>query len=417
MIDSSAGTDPAQIRGWLRQRLAEPAPGRIQLVTGPRQVGKTTLLLELAAQDPEAALYAAADAPEAGLPGYWDRLWASAEAKAASRQTLVLLDEIHLLPDWAASLKAYWDRFRRRRLPIHIVATGSSALRVTQGSRESLAGRFERIVFAHWSASALAKTFEMSVADAARHSVLFGTYPGAWTLRDDRARWRAYIRDAIIEPAIGRDVLALGQVRRPALLRQVFAVAAGSPAHIVSLQKLQGRLADRGALETVAHYLGLLQEAYLVAGVEKFSKGAVRRRAAPPKLVTLNNALLSAMHPDGPPDVAGQADRLGAWIENACLASAINQGQRVTYWREEPLEVDAVIEGSWGSWAVEVKSGRFESRDLGGLMEFSRRHPAFRPLVITRPGDEATALRFGLDAISWIDFLGAGPSSTRAGPP
>ena len=412
MTDRLSASDPDDIRAWLLERLDEPAPGRIQLLTGPRQVGKTTLLLDLAARYGDRALYAAADAPEAGVPGYWERFWADAEAKARNGKSVVFLDEIHLVPNWSASLKAYWDRFRRRHLPVHIVATGSSALRVTAGSRESLAGRFERMVFAHWTAGALAKTFNISIADAARHAVLFGTYPGAWALTRDQARWRAYIRDAIIEPAIGRDVLALGQVRRPALLRQVFAVAAGSPAQIVSLQKIQGQLADRGALETVAHYLELLQDAYLVAPLEKFAKRAVRRRAAPPKLVTLNNALLSAMHPDGPPDEQRDAPRLGGWIENACLASAVNRGQRVTYWREEPLEVDGVLEGSWGAWAIEIKSARFDSRDLAGLLEFCKRHPVFRPLVVTRPGDEDLARRLDLQAISWVDFLAAGPAAS-----
>ena len=67
-------------------------------------------------------------------------------------------------------------------------------------------------------------------------------------LRNDLERWAAYVKDAIIDPAIGRDVLALGTVRRPGLLRQVFAAATGCLAQIVSLQKLQ----------TVAHYLALL---------------------------------------------------------------------------------------------------------------------------------------------------------------
>ena len=98
--------------------------------------------------------------------------------------------------------------------------------------------------------------------------VRFGSYPGAVELEKTPARWRAYLRDAIIEPAIGRDMLALGTVRKPALLRQVFAVAAGSPAQIISLQKMQGQLQDSGALETVAHYLALLQDAYLIASLK-----------------------------------------------------------------------------------------------------------------------------------------------------
>jgi len=149
--------------------------------------------------------------------------------------------------------------YRRQTIPIHIVATGSSALRVTAGLRESLAGRFERITLSHWSASSLANVFQIPPDEAASLIVQLGSYPGAMALRNDLGRWAAYIKDAIIDPAIGRDALALGTVRRPGLLRQVFAAATGCPAQIVSLQKLQGQLHDKGALETVAHYLALLR--------------------------------------------------------------------------------------------------------------------------------------------------------------
>jgi predicted AAA+ superfamily ATPase len=399
----------ARCREVLLDRLKEAAPGRIQLLTGPRQVGKTTLLLEIATQFGDGAIYAAGDEPDAALPGFWERRWADAEKRAQRGKAVLLLDEVHHLSDWAARLKGQWDRARRKRLPIHVVATGSSALRVATGSRESLAGRFERLTMSHWPAASLAAAFDLSPHEAALSLVRFGSYPGAVELIEDPARWRAYVRDAIIEPAIGRDVLALGAVRRPALLRQVFAVAAGFPAQIVSLQKLQGQLQDSGALETIAHYLSLLQDAYLVAPLERFSTRAARRRAAPPKLVTLNNALLSAMNPDGAPDPKRELERFGFWVENACLAFAINQGQNVSYWREEPLEIDAVFEGSWGKWAVEVKTGKFDAQSLKGLFEFSRRNPAFTPLVISAPGNEETACRHGLAGISWEDFLVSGP--------
>jgi uncharacterized protein len=396
-------------RELLLGRLREPAPGRIQLLTGPRQVGKTTLLLEIAGQFGDAAIYAAGDEPDSALPGFWERLWADAEARAQRGTAVLLLDEIHHLSDWAKRLKGHWDRQRRRHAPIHVVATGSSALRVTTGSRESLAGRFERMVLSHWSAASLASAFQLSAREAALSLVRFGSYPGSVGFNTDPARWRAYVRDAIIEPAIGRDLLALGAIRRPGLLRQVFAVAANSPAQIVSLQKLQGQLQDHGALETVAHYLALLQDAYLVAPLERFSTRAHRRRAAPPKLVTLNNALLSAMHPDGPPDPAREPARFGFWVENACLAFGVNQGQRVMYWREEPLEIDAVFEGSWGEWAIEVKTGRFDAQSLKGLLEFCRRNPKFTPLVISAPGDEGIARRHGIRGVGWEDFLVSGP--------
>ena len=399
----------ANCRKVLLDRLREAAPGRIQLLTGPRQVGKTTLLLEIAAEFGDRAVYAAGDDPDAALPGFWERQWAQAEERAKHGPAVVLLDEVHQLSDWAARLKGQWDRARRRRIPIHVVATGSSALRVATGSRESLAGRFERMTLSHWPAVSLAETFHRSPREATHDLIRFGSYPGAVQYQNDFPRWRAYVRDAIIEPAIGRDVLALGAVRRPALLRQVFAVAVGSPAQIMSLQKLQGQLQDSGALETVAHYLGLLQDAYLIAPLEKFSKQAHRRRSAPPKLVVLNNALLSATNPNGAPDQAREPERFGFWVENVCLAFAVNQGQQVSYWREEPQEIDGVFDGSWGKWAVEVKTGRFDVQSLRGLLEFCRRHPAFKPLVITAPGDEKSARRHGIESVSWEDFLIAGP--------
>lgn len=405
-------------RELLARRLAEPPPGRIQLLAGPRQVGKTTLLLALCAQHPSTSIYAAADGPEAALPGFWERLWHGAETMAAREgRALVLLDEVHLLSGWSARLKGEWDRVRRLGLPIHVVATGSSALRLSAGSRDSLAGRFERITLTHWSASSVATSFGVADTAACDLVVSRGAYPGAFSLRDDVPRWSAYVRDAILEPAIGRDILALAAVRKPALLRQVFGIAASCPAQIVSLQKIQGQLQDAGALATIAHYLALLEEAFLVAPLGKYASRATRRRAAPPKLVTLSNALCAVVDPLGPPDRVGDPARFGRWVENACLAHAWNAGQRVSYWREEPLEVDAVVEGTWGSWAIEVKTGAVTPADLRGLAELARREPTLSPLVLCDEGTRTTVERAGLMAMPWREFLLGGPPGVAAGSP
>ena len=395
-----------ECRALLHRRLAEPAPGRIQLLSGPRQVGKTTLVLELVKNYGDAAIYAAADAPEAALPGFWERLWSRAEEIAVSKgRALVVLDETHLLSGWAPLLKGQWDRIRRLKLPIHIVATGSSALRLAAGSRESLAGRFERITLTHWHATALAAAFQLEPPDCAEFLVRQGSYPGAMIFRSDAVRWSAYVREGILEPAIGRDILSLAPVRKPGLLRQVFAICASSPAQIVSLQKLQGQLQDRGALETIAHYLALLEEAFLVATLRNFSLRMARSRATPPKLVTLSNALLAVVDPQGIPDPTGDASRFGAWVENACLAHAWICGQQVRYWREEPFEVDGIIDGDWGAWAIEIKSGTSRAGDLRGLAEFTRRHPKYRPLLICDVAGKSAAARLGIEAVTWQDYL------------
>jgi predicted AAA+ superfamily ATPase len=203
----------------------------------------------------------------------------------------------------------------------------------------------------------------------------------------------------------------LTAIRRPALLRQLFAFCASAPASIISLQKLQGQLQDAGAIETIAHYLQVLEDAFLVAALEKYAVRAGRRRAAPPKLITLSNAFLAASDPRGIPEQTAEPERFGMWVENACLAYAWNAGQRVTYWREEPFEVDAIFDGSWGQWAVEVKTGVWTARDLAGLLEFTRRYPAYRPLVVCEAAAMTGAKRVGIDAVRWQDFLVSGIAS------
>lgn len=396
----------------LRDRLAEPAPGRIQLLSGPRQVGKTHLLHELGEGWAGPVIFAAADSAPASVPGWWEAQWRSAETAAADGTTAVLMiDEVQHLPSWSERLKAEYDRLERKQLPIHVVVSGSSSLTLGRGARESMAGRFEHLKLLHWPAAELVSQFGFTAERATAVAVTRGTYPGAIGFLDDPMRWQAYVRDAIIEPAIGRDILALERVRKPALLRQVFALAVAHPTEVVSLQKLRGRLDDRGALETIAHYLELLEQAFLVAPLQKHAGNAIRQRSAPPKLIPLNQGLVAAMASE--PMLLGDlpADTRGRWVENACIGLAWNAGQGVTYWRQEPLEVDLVTDGSWGQWAIEVKTGSYSARDLAGLLELCSYNREHRPLVVCDRGMEPIAQSAGVEARSWQRFLVEGPPS------
>lgn len=400
----------SEVLAELLRRLKEPSPGRVQLLTGPRQVGKTTLLGEIEAKWRAKSIYLAADAPEASLPGWWERQWQHARELAAHKKgAVLLLDEIQYLPNWSRLLKHEADRLQRERQPLHIVVTGSSALQLSTGSRETMAGRFERLRLLHWPAAELVRQLRLGRTVAAEYTVTHGGYPGAVAQRQDYRRYQRYILDSIIEPAIGRDMLLTEAVRKPAMLRQIFAVAVGHPAQIVSLQKLQGSLSEAGSLNTVTHYLHLLEEACLIAAVAKYSRHVIRQRSAPPKLVPLNNALL-AVAGGALPNPKRDPERWGRWVENACIALAWNAGQRVWYWREEPHEVDFVSEGSWGRFAVEVKTGAYTSRDLAGLLEFHRRYPDVTPLVVCDAGRESPAQRLGVSALSWKEYLLKGPN-------
>ncbi len=389
----------------LEKRLVEPAPSRVQMLSGPRQVGKTSILLDICRRWNDSAIYLAADAPEASLPGWWEIHWRRATELARSQNAVLLLDEIQYLPNWSRILKSAIDQVYREQLPLHIVATGSAALELGSGARETMAGRYERLLIRQWTARDLAQAFSLTQARAVDCFVRFGSFPGGMSLISDLPRWKAYLRDAIIEPAVGRDLMMLESIRKPALLRQIFAVCTGHPSEIMSLTKIAGAITDAGTLETIAHYLSLLDSAYLVSTVKKFSAREVRKRASLPKLVPLNNALLAASRVGDPPTVQCAPDVWGRWVENACIAFAVGCEQAVTYWREEPLEVDAIIDGSWGKWAVEIKTGEYTSQDLKGLLEFCWRWPEYRPLVLCDEKHTKTAAATGIGAVAWTDFL------------
>ena len=378
------------------------------LLIGPRHVGKTTLLLELARELGDRSIYVTGDNPIALLPQSWTRLWEDAERRARRQKVTVILDEIHQWPQCGERLGAALQHVLKASLPVGVIATTSTEDGgERKGARESVL--FDRIRLSHWSASSVAETFDVDPGDAADAIVSFGGYPGAYQFMADRPRWSAFIRESIVEPALGRDVGALAPIRQPALLRQVFAIAALHPCETISLQRMQAVLLQTGALTTIGSYLRLLANAGLVAALPRYSTRQTRQRAAPPKLVVLNNALLSALHPGGVPDRAREPLRHDVWIENACLAHAINAGQRVSYWREEPFDVDAVIDGEWGKWAIEVMPDVHSSVDYRGLHEFVARYPDFQPLVVTSEEHLTTAARAGLRATTWQNFLLTGP--------
>lgn len=131
----------------------------------------------------------------------------------------------------------------------------------------------------------------------------------------------------------------------------------------------------------------------------------IRRRNSPPKLVVLNNALLAGSLVNPTLLQKQNPHQWGRRVENACLAYAINQGEKVTYWREEPWEVDALFEGEHGKWLVEIKTGSYTQHDLMGLAKAATKFPHFEPLVLCDPGQEKIAREALFKALSWTDFL------------
>ncbi len=368
-------------------RLREPRR-HLQVVSGPRQVGKTTLVRQVLEQWADRAHYVSADEPTLKDRAWIETNWDVARrlAREAKPATAVLaLDEIQKIPAWSESVKRLWDEDTAARLPLRVVLLGSAPLLVQQGLTESLAGRFELLPVPHWSLAEMRAAFDFTL----EQYLWFGGYPGAAPLADDPVRWARYVKDSLIETTLSRDVLLLTRVDKPALLRRVFELGCRYSGQILSYTKMLGQLQDAGNTTTLAHYLELLAGAGMLTGLPKYAGAAVRQRGSSPKLQVLNNALMNAQAEDSLEEARADASRWGRVVESAVgahLANAAACGEcELFYWREGHREVDFVVKSGRRVLAIEVKSGR-RRESLPGLDAFLSAFPKARPLLVGSDG-------------------------------
>ena len=383
----------------LARRLAEPRRF-IQVVTGPRQVGKTTLVQQVAREVGVPVRFASADEPTLRGPDWIGAQWEAARLEAGPACALLVLDEVQKAVGWAESVKRLWDEDSRVGRALRVVLLGSAPLLVQQGLTESLAGRFEVIHLPHWSFPEMRAAFDLSF----EQYLVFGGYPGAAPLAEEPERWRRYILDALVETTIARDVLLLTRVDKPALLRRLFELGCRYSGQVLSYTKMLGQLHDAGNTTTLAHYLDLLGAAGLLTGLPKYAGSAVRRRASSPKLQVFNTALLSAQEGAGLAEVRADRGRWGRLVESAVGAHLVNAAAdrecEVFYWREGNRVVDFVVRVGRAVTAIEVKSGH--KRDvLSGLAAFSSAFKPQRTLLVGADG--IAAEEFLLEPVShWV---------------
>ncbi|GAB4405286.1 MAG: ATP-binding protein [Rhodoferax sp.] len=342
----------------LTARLKEPRRF-IQVVAGPRQVGKTTLVQQATQALDVAVRYASADEPMLRGTDWIAQQWEAARLSIDSAAGAVLvLDEIHKIPGWSETVKRLWDEDSRARRPLQVVLLGSAPLLIAQGLTESLAGRFETIAVSHWSLAEMRSAFGWGLDEF----VFYGGFPGAAPLIAEPARWSRYILDSLVETAIARDVLLLTRVDKPALLRRLFELACRYSGQVLSYTKMLGQLQDAGNTTTLAHYLQLLAGAGLVCGLPKYAGDVARSRGSSPKLQVLNTALMTAASGYSLQQARADREFWGRLVESAVGAHLANAAMRgecaLHYWRERNHEVDFVVQVGRRLTAIEVKSGR-----------------------------------------------------------
>ena len=379
----------------------------IQVLAGPRQVGKTTLARQVMDAIGIPGHFASADAPDPEDVGWIYTQWQigrQAARNGGRAGGLLVLDEVQKIRNWSDVVKQLWDEDSIAETPLRVMLLGSAPLLVRQGLSDSLAGRFEVIRVPHWTYAEMRDAFGWDLDTY----LFYGGYPGSAPLIRRHERWEEYILDSIVETNLSRDILMLNRVEKPALLRQLFRLACSYSGQVLSYTKMLGTLTDAGNTVTLAHYLELLGGAGMVTGIGKYSGSAVRRRASSPKLLALNTALVTATARTSMARARADHAFWGRLVETAVGAHLWSHADpdELTYWREGNNEVDWVIRPGRlmrtreAPMAIEVKTGH--PRGMPGTVAFTHAHRGSRSLIVGAGGIDLEAF-LSSHPREWLD--------------
>ena len=382
----------------LTSRLKEPRHF-IQVLMGPRQVGKTTVVKQVVKDINIPYSLFSADNTPTNDSTWISTVWSTARSIMKGRgykDYILVIDEIQKIANWSEAVKKEWDYDTWNDIELKVILLGSSRIMLEKGLSESLAGRYEEIRMSHWRYNEMKDAFGMSLNEY----IYYGGYPGAAGLIKDPDRRTAYISSSIVDATINKDILNDTIITKPALLRQVFEQGASYSSQELSLTKMLGQLNDAGNTTTVANYLKILSDSGMLCALQKFSNDQARKRASAPKFQVYNNALHSLYAFNTLEELALLSKQWGRHFESAIgahLASfAFTERYNLYYWRDKNMEVDYILQKNGKLIAIEVKSNN-ESH-TAGLDAFNQRfHPQSTIIV-------------GQSGMSAEDFLSISPS-------
>jgi predicted AAA+ superfamily ATPase len=374
---------------YVRQHVAEvqrrlrEARTTILAITGPRQVGKTTIVRQALEGAQAPVIYKTADGIVPGIQDWIGEAWLEARARADQAQgtAVLVLDEIQKVPLWSDHIKKYWDEDTWNKRDIRVIVLGSSVVLLNDGLRESLAGRFERLHVMPWSFPEMHDAFGWDLQTYA----IYGGYPGSAPYQSDRGRWMAYMQESIIEPVVLKDILQRKRIDKPYLLRDTLHAGARLSGREISYTKLMQEIPDAGNTSTLVSYFELFEESGLLCALPKYTRAVVKRRSSP-KMQVFTNAIATA---SGAP-----------WSENMtptdrgrCYESMVGGHLRsslpgangeLSWWRDGTDEVDFVITSPTATVAIEVSTSAAHHRK--GLETFRSTYPNSKTILVGEGG-------------------------------
>lgn len=343
----------------LKSRMAEPRR-RMQIVMGPRQVGKSTLVGQFTEGISVPFDFFAADGvnrfDSSWIPNKWQQVRMRMDIHS-EQEHILIIDEVQKIRGWSEQVKKEWDEDSRSHRNLKVILLGSSRLLLQKGLEESLEGRFETIKMGYWDWQEMYEAFGFSMDEY----VYFGGFPGLAPDIQDEDRWRNLMEDSIISPILTRDILEIEEIRNPALLRQVFELACIESAKELSLTKMQGTM-NSGTVPTIKNYLDILNKSMIVQPLQNYSPSRVKEKQSVPKMQVFNNAFRNRFGTFSFDEARVDPAEWGRLVESAVGAHLANRAMtddyELFYWRNERRqECDYVLRKGQALVAIEVKSG------------------------------------------------------------
>lgn len=342
----------------LKSRMAEPRR-RMQIIMGPRQVGKTTLVGQFTDSTDVPFDFFAADGVNRYDTTWIPTRWQEARMRMdihKDQEHILIIDEVQKIIGWSEQVKKEWDADTRNKRNLKVILLGSSRVLLEKGLDESLAGRFEPIKMGFWEWPEMRDAFGFTM----QQYIYFGGFPGLAPDIGNEDRWRDLMESAIITPILTRDILEIEEIRNPALLRQVFELACMESAKELSLTKMQGTM-NSGTVPTIKNYLNILDQTMTVKPLQKYAPSPIKEKNSVPKMQVYNSAFRNRYGLYTFEEAVTNATEWGRQVESAVGAHLANRSQidgfELLYWRKDnKTECDYILKKGQALVAIEVKS-------------------------------------------------------------
>ena len=309
-------------------------------ILGARQIGKTTLAKQIAAEFPDSI--------------YLDLENAQARAKLdqadvffeANRHRLVVLDEIQNAPELFSTMRGEIDADRR---PGRFLILGSASFKLLQQS-QSLAGRLALVDMAPLLLSEVHQSFEDIQTLWVR-----GGFPGSYTAPQDDASW--LWRDAFVRHFLHTDLPALGINVEPELMRRFWRMVAHLHGQLFNASSIAASLGVSSP--TVTRYLDHLVQSLMLRRLEPFHANLGKRLVKSPKIYVRDSGLLHyLLGMRNVHDLMGHPNTGASW-EGFCIEQICNHlptGASVSFYRTAAgAELDVVVETGRETTGFEIK--------------------------------------------------------------